>query len=263
MKRPSQKIFNIIDTVTILLTFIALGLMVAEESVELDTQMLVYFVYADFLICSIFLSEFFFMLYFAEDKKAFWKRHWIDLVASIPLQGILQNLRWGRAVRLIRVVRVLRTAKIFILLLRIVARVWDRYKKNPTRFSVLMMILAIFMGAASVMFVELYFATPDADGITQFGDALWWALVTVSTVGYGDITPVTTAGRLIASFLIVVGVGLYASFNAILASALIRYMQTEGADNDEKILEELKNLRRSVEQLKEQGKDSDNKENLP
>lgn len=256
MGKPSQRIFNIIEIFTIILTFVALGLMVMEESVELDAEMLMYFVYADVIICSIFLSEFFFMLYHAEDKKVYFKKHWIDLVASIPLQGILQNLRWGRAVRLVRVVRILRTARIFILLLRIVVRVWDRYKRNPTRFSVLMMLIAIFMGAVMVMFVELYFASPDADGITQFGDALWWALVTVSTVGYGDITPVTTGGRIIASLLIVIGVGLYASFNAILASALIHYVQTEDEDKNNSInnevLEELKSLRLAVEEMKQQ-----------
>ncbi|MCH1429505.1 MAG: hypothetical protein GWP59_02995 [Chlamydiales bacterium] len=256
MGRPSQRIFNFIEIFTIILTFVALGLMVMEESVELDAEMLMYFVYADVIICSIFLSEFFFMLYHAEDKKAYFKKHWIDLIASIPLQGILQNLRWGRAVRLVRVVRILRTARIFILLLRIVVRVWDRYKRNPTRFSVLMMLIAIFMGAVMVMFVELYFASPDADGITQFGDALWWALVTVSTVGYGDITPVTTGGRIIASLLIVIGVGLYASFNAILASALIHYVQTEeedkGSSIDNEVLEELKSLRLAVEEIKQQ-----------
>ena len=64
-----------------------------------------------------------------------------------------------------------------------------------------------FAGAYTILIVE---GSANADGVTikEFGDALWWSLVTISTVGYGDMYPVTTGGRLVAVFLILIGVGV-------------------------------------------------------
>jgi voltage-gated potassium channel len=73
--------------------------------------------------------------------------------------------------------------------------------------------MAVFIAAIAFMDAEGW-------GPDQLEDALWWAMVTVSTVGFGDITPITTEGRIVGSALMVFGVGIFASAAAIIADWL-------------------------------------------
>ncbi len=84
--------------------------------------------------------------------------------------------------------------------------------------------LLVWVGAVSVFNVEA-----DAVGakIVSFGDALWWAVVTVTTVGYGDITPVTVAGRIIATGLMIVGIALLGVVTASVAAWFVRLTGTK------------------------------------
>jgi voltage-gated potassium channel len=70
---------------------------------------------------------------------------------------------------------------------------------------------------ASIAVLEAEQGSQDAT-ITSFSDALWWSLVTVTTVGFGDEYPVTAQGRLVGSVLIFVGIGLFSTFTALIAS---------------------------------------------
>ena len=80
-----------------------------------------------------------------------------------------------------------------------------------------------------------------AANIKDGGDALWWALVTISTVGYGDHYPVTTAGKLLAASLIICGVGLFGMISGLITSMIVaprptHYMTSE---QSEKLLKEI------------------------
>ena len=66
-----------------------------------------------------------------------------------------------------------------------------------------------------------YYVERDAGGVSSFGDALWWAVVTATTVGYGDLSPVTSTGRVIAVVLMFVGIGVIGAFTATIASWFI------------------------------------------
>lgn len=80
------------------------------------------------------------------------------------------------------------------------------------------------------------------ENIATFGDALWWAIVTIATVGYGDVTPITPEGRLAASVLIVVGITLWAAITGTITSLLIT-SKSVGASIPEQI-RQLGELRR-------------------
>ena len=81
------------------------------------------------------------------------------------------------------------------------------------------MPLLLFTSAVSALEAE---RAAEGANITSFSDAIWWALASVTTVGYGDRFPVTDEGRLIAAFLLIVGIGLFGALTALLAAWVMR-----------------------------------------
>ena len=91
-----------------------------------------------------------------------------------------------------------------------------------------------------------YLAEPQ---IKTFGDGIWWALVTITTVGYGDITPLTTLGRLVAGTLMFVGLGLIATVTAIVSAKFIANYVDHHTNDD--VLEKLEELEEEIEKIEE------------
>jgi voltage-gated potassium channel len=93
--------------------------------------------------------------------------------------------------------------------------------------------------------------------ITNFGDALWWAVTTITTVGYGDRYPVTTEGRLIAGALMVAGIALVGVITASLASWFVQRIGEMASAEEQTqatvdaLLDEVRALRREVEKLRQ------------
>ena len=85
-------------------------------------------------------------------------------------------------------------------------------------------LFIIFVGAFGVFLAE--HGHPGAN-ITQYGDAVWWAVVTIATVGYGDYYPVTAVGRIIAIFMMVSGVGIFALMVATFAKRRLEKAQSK------------------------------------
>lgn len=90
-----------------------------------------------------------------------------------------------------------------------------------------------------------YITEPTVESI---GDGFYWALVTVTTVGYGDITPTTPAGKLIASFLILLGLGLIATITAIVSAKFIQNYVDHHTNDD--VLDKLEILQKDINELK-------------
>jgi len=93
-------------------------------------------------------------------------------------------------------------------------------------------ILIFFTIAGNVImfgsaYVFLHFEKDINPHVQNYGDALWWALCTISTVGYGDIVPLTGAGRLTGAFLIIVGVIFFLGFTASIVSIILSYISSE------------------------------------
>ena len=84
--------------------------------------------------------------------------------------------------------------------------------------TILLTILVLTV--ASVLVLQFESQSPDAN-ITTGGDALWYSIVTITTVGYGDFYPVTIGGRITAMFIMFMGVGIIGALASILASLLV------------------------------------------
>ena len=159
--------------------------------------------YADRAICAVFLMDFMVCLYKAPNRwRYMYTWGWLDLLSSIPA---LDATRWGRAARVARLLRVLRGIKATRILATVVIA-----KRTQSAFLAvaLIAILLHIVAAISILQVE---SAPESN-IKTAEDALWWALTTMTTVGYGDRYPVTTEGRLIAGVLMCAGVGLFGMF---------------------------------------------------
>ena len=172
-------------------------------------------------ICVVLLSHFFYGLFSAKDKKQFLATHWIDFIASIPAIDIL---RYGRIFQVLRVLRMLRVANQII-------RHLLKHSESTMLASMLLILLVVLGGSAiAILMTE---AGHEGSNIVTAEDAIWWALVTISTVGYGDYYPITTAGRVISAVVIFTGVSIFAGISGLVASTLLT-PKAEDAEKQQK-----------------------------
>ena len=128
--------------------------------------------------------------------------------------------------------------------------------------------LLAFVAALAALDAER--SSPDAN-IKSFGDAMWWACTTMTTVGYGDRFPVTSTGRLVGVGLMVAGIGLLGTVTATLASLLVETVSAEAveaieesqAENEADLHHEMRGLRQQVAVLLERLERADAPESSP
>jgi voltage-gated potassium channel len=172
------------------------------------------------LFSGIFLIDFIYRLATAPSRRSYFFRHfgWADLLASLPFA----QLKVLRIFRLSRVLRLLRRVGV-----RTVARSLIQDRANSALLTLLLMgILVLQFGSLGILYLEQN--APGAN-IRTASDALWYTIVTISTVGYGDQYPVSNAGRLVGSLLIIVGVGIFGTFTGYLANLFLSPRKTTTA----------------------------------
>jgi voltage-gated potassium channel len=156
-------------------------------------------------IWAIFGLDYLVRFWLAERKWRFVGTHLLDLLILM-----LPMLRQLRALRLIMVIGAL-----------------NRRLRNDARGKVIIYVVGtvVLVGfVASLAVLEAERNAPDAT-ITSFGQALWWTLATISTVGYGDSYPVTFEGRLVAASLMVAGIALLGVVTASIASWFVESLR--------------------------------------
>ena len=194
--------------------------------------------YADTAVCLLFLADFVVTIIRSENRLRYlvtWG--WLDLLSSIPAVDLL---RWGRLARVLRILRILRAAKATKVLAEFLL-----YRRAQSAFlaASLLSILLIVLSASAVLQFE---TSPEAN-IRDAEDALWWAVVTITTVGYGDRFPLSTEGRLIAVLLMLAGVGLFGLFSGFVAAW---FLGAPGSQSEE--LQPVERLEAEVRSLREQ-----------
>ena len=173
----------------------------------------------DNAVCVIFLMDFAYNITGSRPKRQYFinQRGWLDLLGSIPAFGLFQLsalLRLARLSRLARITRLLRGNARKELVRDMV--------ENRGQYATFITILAAgtVIAVSSILVLQFEGRSPDANIVTG-GDALWWGLVTITTVGYGDFYPVTGLGRMVGVFVMFSGVGIIGALASILASLLV------------------------------------------
>lgn len=203
--------YEIFITLLSLLSVFNLGFLVVTSLLEPDgsaAQEVV--VLMDVIITPIFAFDFLYRLLTAHSKREYFFGGWgwADLLAILPL------LRIFRIFRVVRVTRQLREYGVT----RFAADVADA-RASATFLLTLFMVIVVLEVAGSL----IYYAegpSPDAN-IQSASDAVWWGLVTITTVGYGDRYPVTGEGRIIGVFLLMSGIALFSVLTGFIANIFL------------------------------------------
>lgn len=163
-----------------------------------------------------FCAEYLVKLTLAPKRAVYVRQAWFDLLLIIVSPPFLvpesfQSLRSVRAVRLLRLVRLLRAFAVAGMGLRLLRGLLRHH-----RFEYVLIVAAAVVGLGAF---AIYLVEGDQNAaVGSMGDALWWAVVTTTTVGYGDVSPITPEGRVIAVLMMISGIGVIGVFTATVAS---------------------------------------------
>ena len=200
--------YEIFIGVLSILSILNLVLMYAVDDEALNTVIWV----MNVLFSGIFLIDFTYRLITAPSRSGYFFRHfgWADLLASLPFPQF-KILRVFRVVRVVRLLRDVGPAAIWRTLVK------DR--AGSALYALLLMgVLVLQFGSLTMLALEEH--APGAN-ITTASDALWFTIVTISTVGYGDYYPTTNPGRIAGVVIIIVGVGIFGTFTGYLANLFL------------------------------------------
>ena len=212
---------------------LVLALFVQEESLDYVITIV------NFLLTLVFLVDFIYRLIKADDKRHYMLRGygWADLLSALPLPQT-------NILRLFRLIRVYRLLKDYGF--RTVGRALIKDRAGSALLSLLLIgIIVMEFGSLQMLRIE-----EDVQGanITSASDALWYVIVTMATVGYGDQYPVTNAGRVLGAFIIVVGVGIFGTLTGYLANLFLSPRRQRKDEQPDDLAQRVRELRALADQ---------------
>ena len=181
------------------------------------TQYTIYFVVLDWVFFVLFSTEYLLRIYIEPRKRDFIFSFYgiIDLLAILPSLFLVPGFRVLRILRFLRIFRIFKATRFILAVDRLGAAL--REIQQELLALVILSLMFVYLAACGIHFFERN-AQPEAFG--SILDSMWWSVVTLTTIGYGDVYPTTSGGRLFTALVALVGVGLIAIPSGLLASAL-------------------------------------------
>jgi len=215
---------RVTDAPMIVLSLAFVALLIYPIAVETPPALDANLRTANWLLWALFVIDYLVRFSLAPYKMRFVRGNLVDLaVVVLPLLAPLRILSGLRALRILRAVTVVSA----------IAKAHRRSRNvvNPQSIGTTLLILLVVLSVGAALEFEFERGVPGAN-IKSYGDSLWWAICTITTVGYGDRYPVTTEGRGVAALLMFIGVATV----SLLAAGLTTVFVGREAEHDMKVI---------------------------
>ena len=190
-------------------------------------------------ILLIFAIDYFYWLYRADNRGSFVKHNIFDLLSIIPVNGLFAFFRIARIGRVARITRLLRVLR----LVGLTGRLRKILYTNGLVYLLYTSLSLLIIGAITYSITEH----------VSLAQAFWWAIATATTVGYGDISPHTFVGKIVALVLMLVGIGVIGTLTSSITTYFIREDSKNADKKDdqlEKIIQKLNDIEKQNQELK-------------
>ena len=236
-RRTAYKTYDLFVLVISVLSLFVMTLFILPGVSETTTE--IAFV-LDLIFTLIFFYDFLRSLYRAQDRWAYFKNGgWIDLLGSMPALPIFRLFRIARIIRIIRILRRMSLREIW--------RVYKNNRADSAFWTTLLLTLGL-LTFTSLAIVPVEAEAQDAQ-ITNSSDAIWWSIVTTTTVGYGDLVPVTDIGRTLAALLMTLGVALFSVLTSYVTTNLMLRSDKEEIKRRERLESRIRELNERFERM--------------
>lgn len=190
----------------------------------------------DLMLWSLFIVETLVLAIAVQDTANYLKTNWLNLV--IIAAGLPALFGWAVSVGAFRLLRVI---VVFALIMHAGSRVRDMLSRNELGATLLATLIVIILAGFMMAVLD--------PGIQNPWDGIWWAWVTITTVGYGDVVPQSNAGRALGSVIILLGIGLFAMLTASFAAFFIRQDEEKIVSGEEVIEQKIRDVETQLDAI--------------
>lgn len=210
------------DITLVILILISIATIVLESVKSLRSEFGAVFFWIEIIITAFFTIEYILRILIVDKPLNYIKSFYgiVDLVSILPtyltlfIPGITVFMSI-RAIRLIRIFRILKLAE-YLTAASTLSKALKESQKKIFIFVFTILILSVIFGST------MYIVEGEENGFTDIPTSIYWTIVTLTTVGYGDISPVTALGKFIATILMIMGLGIIAVPTGIVSAELVR-----------------------------------------
>lgn len=241
--------YRIINDIIVFLIFFSIFSIMLASVEDIYNKYRSFFDISEMIVVGLFTIEYVINIYVAEDKLKYVLGPWglIDIFAVIPSYFNFIDLRAIKVLRILRILRFLRLMRMLRLLklAKTITKTGAKADEKVNKYDTLKMDLQIYFIAlfsvVSIFSTLAYYAEKGVEGtaFTSIPQAMWWCVVTITTVGYGDMYPVTVLGRINGAVTMLCGLALF----GLLMNVIGKYMMSSlfgselGEDADTKEIE--------------------------
>lgn len=237
-RMKNYKIGLVIEGIILVLMLSDIFLLTSLLFFNVSPQVYTLIVYFDLCVVLIMIPEFVYRYWKADDKKQFMRSNWTDIIGMIP------EILVGPISTVFRYFRLIRIIKILALFKKEIRHILELIHKTKIDYGIFILLL-ILLSSATVLFLVEFGVN---ENINSFDDAFWYLLVTITTVGYGDIYPKTDAGRVIGTIIMFTGIGFMSFLTATITSSIVK---SNNDNKSDELHDKLDKLHSEIDELKE------------